>query len=178
MLTDYIKNTFYPDATELCIFYYSGHGLKSTGLLELHSIQVSAADIINHWFQALMDPKSNNCRGEIKRINKHLVLILDSCFSGVLIDECKLYADKLPEGCSITIQASSGDCGSYAGLFTPTFFLIQDELFFEDAQRCFNGLDETVSGFLNPCCGLRTSESLKIQNYHLTLAMLKKGCLN
>jgi hypothetical protein len=68
------------------------------------------------------------------RSNKHLLFVLDSCYAGKqAADVAKLLADgdvRLPDGCTITVQAACSDSEQTTGqLFTPIFVRLQDVIF-------------------------------------------------
>ena len=82
--------------------------------------------------------------GQHPKKNKHLVIVVDSCYSGVLADDLRKMEDDqelkqwLDRGCSITVQAS---CGSneptFGGYFTPSFVCLN-----ADEERLANLLAE------------------------------------
>lgn len=89
--------------------------------------------LLKPWIAAIKS-KSINASGE--KTNKHLVIILDSCYSGILAKELddfkKQMTKKDPDlliNNSVTIQTACGtDEPTYGGYFTPCFvFLNQPE---------------------------------------------------
>ena len=94
---------------ELCLHHVGFCGLK--GLLK-------------PWIAGVKD-ESRNAKGNGKK-NKHLLIILDSCHSGILAEELEELNKKNgpwnEEGCTVTIQAACGpDEVTYGGYFTPCF---------------------------------------------------------
>ena len=83
-------------------------------------------------FIAAVKAQSKNAVG--KKKNKHLVIILDSCYSGIIAQELKDFENKvngkdqtfLKEN-SVTVQAACGsDEGTFGGYFTPCFVYLND----------------------------------------------------
>ena len=90
--------------------------------------------LLKPWIAAVK-LESINAKGAKKK-NKHLVIILDSCHSGILANDLQEFKDhvqaedpSLLEGNSITIQAACGpNERTFGGYFTPCFtYLNQDE---------------------------------------------------
>ena len=80
--------------------------------------------LLTPWVAAVTE-KSNNAPGRVKE-KKHLVVIADSCFSGVLAQDLqRLMQREGPwnkNGCSVTVQsACSNDEPTFGGYFTPCF---------------------------------------------------------
>ena len=94
---------------ELCLHHVGFCGLR--GLLKPWIAGVKA--------------ESQNAKGHGKK-NKHLLIILDSCHSGILAEELE-ELNKMPgpwneHGCTVTVQTACGpDEGTYGGYFTPCF---------------------------------------------------------
>lgn len=85
--------------------------------------------LISPWIASVKD-ESMDRPGEKK--NKHLIIILDSCFAGMIADDLeKLNKEKGPwneNGCSISIQTACGpDEPTYGGYFTPCFFTLNED---------------------------------------------------
>ena len=79
--------------------------------------------LLGLWIAAL-EAKSQNSTGVKK--NKHLVIILDSCYSGILAKDLEELNSKdgpwNQNGCSVTVQAAcSENEATQGGYFTPTF---------------------------------------------------------
>ena len=94
---------------ELCLHHVGFCGLQ--GLLKPWIAGVKA--------------ESQNAEGKVKK-NKHLLIILDSCHSGILAEELEeLNMTPGPwneHGCTVTVQTACGpDEGTYGGYFTPCF---------------------------------------------------------
>lgn len=85
--------------------------------------------LIAPWIASVKD-ESNNCPGE--KENKHLIIILDSCYAGMIARDLEeLNKEEGPwnqNGCSITIQTACGpDEPTYGGYFTPRFVTLNKE---------------------------------------------------
>ena len=94
---------------ELCLHHVGYCGLQ--GLLKPWIAGVKA--------------ESQNAKGKVKK-NKHLLIILDSCYAGILAEELEeLNTTPGPwneHGCTVTVQTACGpDEGTHAGYFTPCF---------------------------------------------------------
>ena len=154
---DPIRNTFSPENDELVLLYYTGHGLEpqsangqsSSPLLDNYYFKIAEnrtsdrtvkggelclhdfgycdlMGLLTPWIKAVNE-ESSKAPGVKK--NKHLVVIADSCYSGVLVQDLK----KLPNeenpwkefkenGCTVTVQSACGsDEATFGGYFTPCF---------------------------------------------------------
>ena len=86
--------------------------------------------IIAPWIASVKD-ESQNSAGEKK--NKHLIIILDSCYAGMIAQDLEKLnkEEKGPwnqNGCSISIQTACGpDEPTYGGYFTPRFVTLNKE---------------------------------------------------
>ena len=94
--------------------------------------------LIAPWIASVKE-KSQNSAGEKK--NKHLIIILDSCYAGMIARDLEeLNKEEGPwnqNGCSITIQTACGpDETTYGGYFTPPFVTLNKE------QRLLDDLKE------------------------------------
>lgn len=86
------------------------------------------AGLLAPWVSAVHS-KSINSEGVKK--NKHLVIIADSCYSGMLARDFEELKKKNgpwnQDGCSVTVQAACGeDEVTYGGYFTPTFLHLNE----------------------------------------------------
>jgi hypothetical protein len=86
--------------------------------------------LLTPWIAAVTE-ESIHARGHLKQ-NKHLVVIADSCYSGVLVEELRSLAD-FPNrpwntnGCTVTVQsACSSDQLTVGGYFTPLFIYLNE----------------------------------------------------
>ena len=155
---DPIRNTFSPENDELVLLYYTGHGLdvqsangrSSSPLLDNDYFKIAEngrtsdrtvkggelclhdfgycdlMGLLTPWIKAVNE-ESRNAPGVKK--NKHLVVIADSCYSGVLVQDLKkLPIEESPwkefkeNGCTVTVQSACGsDEPTFGGYFTPCF---------------------------------------------------------
>ena len=91
--------------------------------------------LLRPFIAALETPSSNvQTGGEQEKTNKHLVIVVDSCYSGVFADDLKELKDKgklnrwLQRGCSFTVQAScKSDESTFGGYFTPCFVRLNND---------------------------------------------------
>ena len=120
--------------------YYDGaHGFVKEGRpvqggeLCLHHIGFcDLYGLLRPWIAALKS-ESINAKGMTKE-NKHLVIILDSCYSGILAQELNEFKEQaqrqdstLLEANSVTIQTACGsDEQALGGYFTPCFVYLND----------------------------------------------------
>ena len=115
---------------------------------------------------------------EKRKKNKHLLIIADSCFSGILADDLeKLENDGtlksyIERGCSVTVQASCGsDEEALSGYFTPSFLHLNREnnyeKLFDEWVECKDSND-----FLD------NFEDLQSPRVASTLDELKNGDMN
>lgn len=158
-----IGNTKSPNLDELVFWYYSGHGLDKDiasqlnysatpclnsnkhnqpvkgGELCLHSLGFCNLDgLLQPWIEAVGSEKHN----------KHLVVVLDSCHSGVFVEDLKQsqYNDTSwhKNNCTITVQAACGENEKVqGGYFTQTFLYLNkynDEL--ERLKNEWSNLDD------------------------------------
>ncbi len=163
---DAVRDTSNLRHEELVFWYYAGHGLSPLGLgaprpsaiprvLEVFKGKgnraIKGGELCLHkhgfcdlpsllvpWEKAL-ETQSQNAAPGVKS-DKHLVIVLDSCFSGRLAGELeRLYTEDLPKpkserhlwnknGCSVTVQAAcSAEETTRGGYFTPTFLRLQED---------------------------------------------------
>lgn len=85
--------------------------------------------LIAPWIASVKE-KSQNSKGEKK--NKHLIIILDSCYAGMIAEDLEeLNKERGPwneNGCSISIQTACGpDEPTHGGYFTPCFLTLNDD---------------------------------------------------
>ncbi len=151
-----IRNTFSPENDEMVLLYYTGHGLGPKALpngqsssprldkvglsnsfkyfedrtvkggeLCLHDVGFcDLKGLLTPWIAAVKE-ESSNVPGGVKK-NKHLVVIADSCHSGVLVQDLQQLANGggpwNVNGCTVTVQsACSSDKPTFGGYFTPCF---------------------------------------------------------
>ena len=85
--------------------------------------------VLEVWTAALQSKSQNTKCDNDEKHNKHLVLILDSCYSGTFADDLKTLEEEgsicnpwKENGCSVTVQAScTADKSTFGGYFTPLF---------------------------------------------------------
>ena len=80
--------------------------------------------LLTPWVAAVTK-EPRNASGKVKK-NKHLVVIADSCFSGILAQDLQRLMQRdgpwNKNGCSVTVQsACSNDEPTFGGYFTPCF---------------------------------------------------------
>ena len=106
--------------------YFPDRNVKG-GELYLHD-HIGYCDLMSlltPWIAAVRG-ESNNVRGRVKR-NKHLVVIADSCYSGILVQDLEWLKNMRGpwndgSGCTVTVQsACSSNETTYARYFTPVF---------------------------------------------------------
>lgn len=96
--------------------------LHDIGFCDINGLLKPFIDCIKH--------QSINSSEE-KKENKHLLMVLDSCFSGQFADDLTNWFQEgrnyLNEGCTVTVQASCGmNEMAVGGYFTPTFIYLND----------------------------------------------------
>lgn len=158
---DAMRNTASPQLEELVFWYYAGHGLSKKaaqnlsysstpnltgrvsdyhegrkvkgGELCLHKVGFcDLYGLLKPWIAAVK-AESIYAKGCSKK-NKHLAIILDSCYSGIIAQELKDFEHEMnmKDPCllrenSVTIQAACGpDEGALGGYFTPCFVYLND----------------------------------------------------
>eukprot|EP01012_Entosiphon_sulcatum_P024891 TRINITY_DN30165_c0_g1_i1.p1 TRINITY_DN30165_c0_g1~~TRINITY_DN30165_c0_g1_i1.p1 ORF type:complete len:464 (+),score=52.95 TRINITY_DN30165_c0_g1_i1:24-1394(+) len=129
-----IQNTADPACHESLIWYYTGHGRSAAAqrpgeLSLLHKGWLPLKDLVSKWLRVIT-AHSINCAEP--KSNKHLIVVLDSCFSGKLAEltfedpDVIHWMQGIAEmGCSLVVQAAS-DQLTYSGYFTPVFVALQD----------------------------------------------------
>ena len=88
--------------------------------------------LLKPWIAAVKAPSIS--AGRCSKKNKHLVIVLDSCYSGIIAQELKVFEDEMNtkepsflQENSVTIQAACGpDQGALGGYFTPCFVYLND----------------------------------------------------
>ncbi|XP_015766121.1 PREDICTED: uncharacterized protein LOC107344952 [Acropora digitifera] len=122
-------NTAYNDSAKRFAKHLQEKPVKGGELCLHHVGYCGLYGLIAPWIASVKDV-SQNSAGE-KR-NKHLIIILDSCYAGMIAKDLKeLNKEKGPwneNGCSITIQTACGpkEC-TYGGYFTPCFLTLNDD---------------------------------------------------
>ncbi len=155
---DAVRHTSNLSLKELVFWYYVGHGLMPGGATRRSAIPRELPNVFNvngvqdrdakggelclhnhgycdlrsllvPWEKALTT-KSQNAAPGVKS-DKHLVIVLDSCYSGRLAGNLKTLNGEHPwntNGCSVTVQAAcSADETTFGGYFTPTFLRLQKD---------------------------------------------------
>ena len=117
------------------------------GELVLHHVGYCGLQgLLKPWIACVKD-ESRNAKGNGKK-NKHLLIILDSCHSGILAEELEELNKKNgpwnEEGCTVTLQAACGpDEGTFGGYFTPVFkFFSENQKHLKDRLEEWEGMDE------------------------------------
>ena len=151
---DAMRNTYSPKLAEYVIWYYTGHGHpKSTndtgkssmpkldnvdhdvakdktvkgGELCLHHVGYCGLyGLIKQWIAGVKAKSINNSED---KENKHLIIILDSCYAGMIAQDLEELNKKEgpwnQNGCTITIQTACGpDEPTFGGYFTPCFLTL------------------------------------------------------
>ena len=138
---DPIRNTRSLNLSELVFWYYAGHGVSpasAAGELSVYSAiprlgnvntttpeKLKGGELCLHWagfcnLKGLVNPFIDAVG--TGKSNKHLVVVLDSCHSGMLANDLESLKDKLKNGCTVTVQASCNSKeNAIGGLFTQTF---------------------------------------------------------
>ena len=102
------------------------------GELCLHEIGFCDLNgLLEAWIVALKSKSQNIEEDNVNKKNKHLVLILDSCYSGTFAKDLKkLAAHPGPwneNECTVTVQAScSASEQTFGGYFTPLFLYLNE----------------------------------------------------
>ena len=96
--------------------------------------------LLEAWIAALKGKSQNiNGSGPDVKENKHLVLILDSCYAGTFANDLNTRAQQPgpwnENGCTVTVQAScSFDEPTFGGYFTPLFLYLNKHPGYLNAQ--------------------------------------------
>ena len=96
------------------------------GELCLHDVGFCGLQgLLKPWIAAVKEKSTNIPNGSVK-MNKHLVVISDSCYSGKLVEDLEQLAltpgPWNENGCTVTVQSSSGSGEpTFGGYFTPCF---------------------------------------------------------
>ena len=110
--------------------------------------------LLKPWIAAVKSKSMNN---PSEKKNKHLIIILDSCYSGIMAQDLEELNQKggpwNQNGCTVTIQAAcSPDETTYGGYFTPGFLTLNQnqsllkelkkewELMEENTKDCYRSL--------------------------------------
>ena len=131
--TPYLNGRVNPDYHKAANdFVKEGRKVKG-GELCLHRVGFcDLYGLLKPWIAAVKTP-SINAEGCSKK-NKHLVIILDSCYSGKIAQELKDFEEHMNKQCpnflqenSVTIQAACcPDQRALGGYFTPCFICLND----------------------------------------------------
>ena len=127
-------NPEYHTAANQFVKKFEGRKVKG-GELCLHKVGFcDLYGLLKPWIAAVK-AESRNAKGCSKK-NKHLVIILDSCYSGIIAEELEKFEkymekkeSKFFRENSVTIQAACGpDEGTLGGYFTPCFVYLNDRV--------------------------------------------------
>ena len=122
-------STTYNDSAKPFAEHLQNKPVKGGELCLHHVGYCGLYGLIAPWIASVKD-ESKNSAGVKK--NKHLVIILDSCYAGMIAQDLKeLNKEKGPwneNGCSITIQTACGpDETTDGGYFTPCFLTLNND---------------------------------------------------
>ena len=127
-------NPKYHTAADQFVKEFEGREVKG-GELCLHKFGFcDLYGLLKPWIAAVK-AESINAKGRSKK-NKHLVIILDSCYSGIIAEELEKFEkymkkkdSKFLQENSVTFQAACGpDQGGLRGYFTPCFVYLNDRM--------------------------------------------------
>ncbi len=106
--------------------YFQDRNVKGGELCLHHIGYCDLMSLLTPWIAAV-GRESSNARGRVK-MNKHLVVIADSCYSGILVQDLERLKLNMRgpwndgSGCTVTVQsACSSNEPTFAGYFTPVF---------------------------------------------------------
>ena len=147
-LPDLIKVKFNEKLNEIAKKYIDEKPKVKGGELCLHHVGFCGLQgLLKPWI-ACVKSESQNAKGNGKK-NKHLVIILDSCHSGILAEELEELNKKKngpwnEEGCTVTVQAACGpDEVTYGGYFTPCFkFFSENQEKLKEAKEEWDGMTD------------------------------------
>lgn len=155
-----LRNSVTPTDKETYIFYYTGHGLSAKSAQQHSSYlkpfitskdapddwifeknrKLSGGEIFLHTFgfadlKYILDVWNSALMNKNGRMNKHLIIILDSCYSGLWDEELNKIFKKsysfLNNNCYITLQtACRRNEKTISGHFTKFFLLFQSNFDF------------------------------------------------
>ena len=122
-------NTSYNDSAKDFAKHLQDQPVKGGELCLHHVGYCGLYGLIAPWIASVKD-ESINHPGEKK--NKHLIIILDSCYAGMIAQDLEELNKKEgpwnQNGCSISIQTACGsDELAYGGYFTPRFVTLNKE---------------------------------------------------
>ncbi|XP_015764391.1 PREDICTED: uncharacterized protein LOC107343341 [Acropora digitifera] len=122
-------STTYNDSAKPFAEHLQNKPVKGGELCLHHVGYCGLYGLIAPWIASVKD-ESQNSAGVKK--NKHFVIILDSCYAGMIAEDLKeLNKEKGPwneNGCSITIQTACGpDETTDGGYFTPCFLTLNND---------------------------------------------------
>ena len=140
----------YHEAADKFVKEFEGRKVKG-GELCLHEVGFcDLYGLLKPWIAAVKAPSTN---AEGSKENKHFVIILDSCYSGIIAQELKDFEDEMKtkdpsflQENSVTIQAACGpDQPALGGCFTPSFIYLNDPEkaeFLNELKSEWNGMAE------------------------------------
>lgn len=163
------KDEFNEEYNEIAKKYIDEKPKVKGGELCLHHVGFCGLQgLLKPWIAGVKD-KSQNAEGEVKK-NKHLLIILDSCYSGILAEELEELNKKSgpwnENGCTVTVQAACGcDEVTYGGYFTPCFkFFSENQDKLKELWKVWDGMTdkdrEYFMGIQLPSPKLVTTRSL------------------
>ena len=163
------KVNFNEEYNEIAKQYINEDQKVKGGELCLHRVGFCGLQgLLKPWIAGVKD-KSQNAEGEVKK-NKHLLIILDSCYSGILAEELEELNKKSgpwnENGCTVTVQAACGcDEVTYGGYFTPCFkFFSENQDKLKELRKVWDGMTvkdrEYFMGIQLPSPKLVTTRSL------------------
>ena len=121
------------------------------GELCLHEIGFCDLNgVLEAWITALRSKSINIEADNVVKKNKHLVLILDSCYSGTFADDLNTLAARPgpwnENECTVTVQAScSANEPTFGGYFTPLFlYLNQNPGYLEKQCKEWEKMSEDI----------------------------------
>ena len=141
------KVNFNEEYNEIAKQYINEDQKVKGGELCLHHVGFCGLQgLLKPWIAGVKD-ESRNAKGSGKK-NKHLLIILDSCHSGILAEELEELNKKNgpwnEEGCTVTVQAACGpDEVTYGGYFTPCFkFFNENQEKLKERLKEWEGMTE------------------------------------
>ena len=122
-------NTAYNDSAKNFAKHLQDKPVEGGELCLHHVGYCGLYGLIAPWIASVKEKSQNSAR---EKENKHLIIILDSCYAGMIARDLEeLNKEEGPwnqNGCSITIQTACGpDEPTYGGYFTPRFVTLNKE---------------------------------------------------